>query len=82
MKLDTIDKITNLLGQKHIVRSIYDNLYRHISTNNKVTVLYGARQVGKSSLVLKVLENIKKNDNTRELFYFNLDRKSLEFNDP
>lgn len=73
--------MTNLIPPKYIHRAIQDEFLQHFA-NSKITVLYGPRQVGKSSLVAYCLtEFIKKNKNY-DVFSFNLDKKNLEFSDP
>lgn len=80
MKLNK-KEINSLLPKERIQREMYNNLKRHIEDKEEVTILYGARQVGKSTLTLSCLENIINAEST--IFYFNLDDDLDDFiNEP
>lgn len=42
----------------YIPREIEHNIDQHLATSNDIIVVYGARQVGKTTLINKVLENV------------------------
>lgn len=71
------EDITKLLPKERIRRDLFLRIKPHIEKKEEVTILYGARQVGKSTLTLSCLEEII--DDYNELFYFNLDNDLHEF---
>ncbi|MBU0975097.1 ATP-binding protein [Patescibacteria group bacterium] len=71
----------HLIPKNYINRYIQKEFLQHFS-NHKITVLYGPRQVGKSSLVAFCLTEFLKKNRNYDVFSFNLDKKPLEFSDP
>lgn len=70
MILDS-ELIKPLLPKKIISRGLFSKINRHILQREEVTILYGARQVGKSTFILNILnERIAKG---KKVFYYNLD---------
>ena len=61
-----------------ISRNIYDSLLQDLSAK-EVTILVGARQVGKTFLIKKLVEELisKKGIDPKQVFYFNLDAFNL-----
>ncbi|MFW5720628.1 MAG: ATP-binding protein, partial [Candidatus Dojkabacteria bacterium] len=69
--------IAGLIPSRRIKRTIARNLFEHIMKRGEVTVLYGARQVGKSTLILSCLEEYCNQGGN--IFYFNLDYDLQDF---
>jgi uncharacterized protein len=56
----------------YITRKIEESIGKHLTTNNEIIVVYGARQVGKTTLITKIIEKINLNAlriNAEELKY-------------
>lgn len=80
MKIIHKAEIERLLPKNDIPRSLHAELYQHFF-EEEVTVLYGPRQVGKSSEIAKcLLELVERND--VDIHYFNLDRIPKDFENP
>ncbi|MFW5720076.1 MAG: ATP-binding protein [Candidatus Dojkabacteria bacterium] len=80
MKLQRTD-FKSLIPENYIPRSIHNELYNHITSRKEVTILYGPRQVGKSSEIINIARIIHNNTPQTDLFYYNLDQPSKDFND-
>lgn len=77
----TQEYIKTLLPHNFIARQIHDTLMQAIN-NPEVTILYGARQVGKSSELYNCMSEILKDNSSTDVFYFNLDYPADEFQNP
>ena len=74
-------EINNLIPLNYIQRDLHATLFDHLK-EPEVTILYGARQVGKSSEIAVCIEKLMRQDDTKNIFYFNLDFPSPDFKDP
>lgn len=81
MKLSK-DIIENLLPIRYIHRDIHSDLFNHVVNRKEVTILYGPRQVGKSSETLKIISDLMKIEKKSDFFYYNLDNIYKDFKDP
>ncbi len=77
----TQEYITTLLPTNFVSRQIHNTLMQAIN-NPEVTVLYGARQVGKTSELYKCISELLKDNPSTDVFYFNLDYPTNEFQNP
>ncbi len=73
--------IKTLLPGNFIKRQIHDTLMNSIR-NPEVTILYGARQVGKSSELYNCIHEVLTNKPSSDVFYYNLDYPTDEFQNP
>lgn len=81
MKIETKNQAEKLINKPFIDRSIHADLYKSLQ-RREVTVLYGARQVGKSTEVLKLISVLFDDTTPKDIFYFNLDIISEDFKNP
>ncbi len=81
MKINKINQIASLLPKNPIARSLHRDLWRHLF-KPEVSVLYGARRVGKSSEIYFCIKEILKQEKGSDIFYFNLDFPSRDFENP
>ncbi len=81
MKFENKSQVEKLINKPFIVRSIHPALYSSLK-DREVIVLYGARQVGKSTEVLKLISTLLDEEIPKDIFYFNLDIVSADFGDP
>lgn len=81
MKLNK-KELRNLIPSKYIERNIHAELYKHIAYRNEVTILYGPRQVGKSSEILKIAFELYEKEKNSDFFYYNLDYSSKDLKNP
>ena len=70
-----------LVPKQYIHRNLEEDFLANFE-NEKILVLYGPRQVGKSSLVAYSVTKFLRMKPDYDLFTFNLDRKMMEFSDP
>lgn len=58
---------------KFIKRELWESLISQLNTK-QITILLGPRQVGKTTLILRLIEHLKKNGQlAKNIFYYNLD---------
>lgn len=74
-------EINNLIPLNYIQRDIHVALFSHLK-EPEVTILYGARQVGKSSEIAVCVEQLMRQNDEKNILYFNLDFPSPDFKDP
>jgi len=79
MKIENVSQIENLLPSQFIERDLYSSIEKDIE-KEEVQIVYGPRQVGKSSLMYFLMKNIFKP--TSDFFYFNLDEIPKTFDSP
>jgi predicted AAA+ superfamily ATPase len=60
--------------EKLVVRPVFNSLWDHLF-NKEITVIHGARQTGKTTLVKQLIEALhqEKNITKEQIYYFNLD---------
>lgn len=80
MKITEKEQITRLLPKYRLRREIFRKFSEDISSQ-EVQILYGPRQVGKSTLTLQVISDLWEKGE-RDLFYFNLDIIPPDFSSP
>lgn len=73
-------EIANITPENYINRTIHIDLMTHMKMP-EVTVLYGARQVGKSSEIALIMSELLEAGNIN-IFYFNMDFQNEDFRDP
>lgn len=71
------ENIESLLPKNIIIRQTEEKIKEHIFNRDEVTILYGARQVGKSTLILNIIE--KEALDKYIIHYFNLDFDLKDF---
>lgn len=65
--------ILSLKMDKFIERELWGSLIAALKSQ-QITILLGPRQVGKTTLILRLIEHLKKNDPPgKNIFYYNLD---------
>lgn len=82
MKVESLDVIAQNLPTPLITRRLHRELLDHLLREAEVTVLYGARQVGKSVEVFSCMAELLKREPHEDIFYFNLDIPSADFQHP
>ncbi len=79
MKITHLDQIKTLLPTHFIERDMTSRVLADVN-KREIQIVYGARQVGKSSLMYLIMEKILADGG--EVFYFNLDIPESAFNSP
>ena len=80
MKIINLSQIEKQIPSGLIVREVYSELLSSMD-REEVTILYGARQVGKSVQVWQVISKLISNPNN-DVFYFNFDQIPTDANNP
>lgn len=80
MKITNRSQVEKQIPSKLIVREVYSELLASMS-REEVTILYGARQVGKSVQVWQVISKLM-SDTQNDVFYFNFDQIPADAQDP
>lgn len=79
MKLNR-EKIKELLPNKQVKRNIEEKFIDSVLNTREISVLYGPRQTGKSTLAITAgYKALKKN---WEVYYYNLDKQIFTYRDP
>lgn len=81
MRLTDSTQVASWLPKKYIPREFHSKFLASLAVP-EVTVLYGARQVGKSAEVAKCMTAILDKGEPADVFYFNLDVVPADFGDP
>lgn len=79
MKIIHLDQIQTLLPKHFIQRDITSRILTDVN-KREIQIIYGARQVGKSSLMYLIMQKIITDGD--EVFYFNLDIPESAFDSP
>ena len=77
MKIKNIQEIKQLIPTKYIKRTIHNSLFKHL-LQPEVTILYGARQVGKSCEIYQCIQQLLESNPQTDIFHFNLDNPEAE----
>jgi hypothetical protein len=80
MRISRADKLLKFIPKNYIGRNLESVLSSELY-KEEITVLYGARQVGKSSLVNKCIYDLLLKED-RDIFYYNLDYPTGDFENP
>lgn len=81
MKIHSKIQIKDWLPRPFLNRKIHSKLYSSLELP-EVTILYGPRQVGKSAQVSRCIEQIFDQKSEADVFYFNLDYPTTDFENP
>lgn len=81
MQINKIQDIQALLPNPFITREIDVSLVKSLH-EKEVTVLYGPRQVGKSSEIMRLIKSLLLGSQQKDIFYFNLDSIPSDFRSP
>jgi uncharacterized protein len=81
MKITNVSELEGWLPKHYVNRDVHSRLMESLK-NEEVTVLYGARQVGKSAEITLCMKQILEEQAAFDVWYFNLDRITPDFEDP
>lgn len=83
MKVENLSAIDQLLPANYIARTFHKAFFEHVKGKEEVSILYGPRQVGKSVEIYRCIHELLKADGAPpDIYYFNLDKITDDFEDP